>query len=40
MVVFRELLPDFEAALSLEGDGGHPDHRRHVTEYVVEVGHA
>ncbi|MEU6710243.1 lantibiotic dehydratase [Nonomuraea sp. NPDC046802] len=40
VVVFRELLPDFEAALGLEGDGGHPDRRRHVTEYVVEVGHA
>ncbi|GGK63998.1 hypothetical protein Sme01_06240 [Sphaerisporangium melleum] len=34
VVVFRELLPDFEAATALGMDGG-----RHVTEYVVEVNH-
>ncbi|MEU8203698.1 lantibiotic dehydratase [Streptosporangium sp. NPDC049046] len=40
MVVFREPLPDLEAAADLGGGGDHPDHRRHVSEYVVEVGHA
>ncbi|GAA1507513.1 hypothetical protein GCM10009677_45160 [Sphaerisporangium rubeum] len=47
MVVFHELLPDFEAAVVIAGGGERsgerpgerPGEHRHVTEYVVEVNH-